>query len=49
MVSHVLYNLAKGPRVLNKKGIKGSIVALYRPGHGQIVHLFQTLIVGFRF
>ena len=44
MVSHVLYNLAKGPRVLNRKRKEGSILALYRPGQGQILHFFNPNI-----
>ena len=49
MVSHVLYILMKGLRVLNKKGKEGSILALYRPGQGQTLHFFKSLILGFRF
>jgi len=47
-LSHVLYNLAKGPRVLNKKGKEGSILALWELGQGQILHNFQNLKLGFR-
>ena len=48
IVFHVLYKLAKGPRVLNWKGKEGSILALYRPGQEQILNCCQTLILGVR-
>jgi hypothetical protein len=34
--------LAKGPRVLNRKGKEGSILALYKPGQEQIVPFFSN-------
>ncbi len=34
----------KGPRVLNRNGIEGSIIALYRHGQGQILHFLNPNI-----
>jgi hypothetical protein len=44
MVSYVVFNPTKGLRVLNRKGIKGSILDLYRLGQGQILHLLGEFL-----